>query len=308
MKGWVYVISNRAMPELVKVGFSTKDPELRASELNHTGSPHPYLVEYELLIEAPYDVEQRVHKALHRMREAKEWFRCSPEEAVAAIKTVAGSTGLHEIYKRAQRAKADAIRNAQAEAIRAAEAKAIEHTKAADARAKALQDIKRRMEREELSIREYWDRSIEDRVPRRAYRLYMAVGATISCVLTAAAWFVTNGSPFFFGLGPSSLRYSKHFGDVVFWALLEVLMYGFIAYCGAFAGLALLANVRNNRKVLNWMGEQKDGQLAEVRAKTIKCPRCGSAIFFDREKVAGDAPNTQYSCSSCKTPITSPWA
>ena len=43
MKGWVYVISNQAMPDLVKVGFSTKDPTLRASELNHTGSPHPYV-------------------------------------------------------------------------------------------------------------------------------------------------------------------------------------------------------------------------------------------------------------------------
>jgi hypothetical protein len=47
MKGWVYVITNLAMPGLVKVGYSRKDPELRAAELNSTGTPHPFVVEYE---------------------------------------------------------------------------------------------------------------------------------------------------------------------------------------------------------------------------------------------------------------------
>ncbi|KFC76184.1 GIY-YIG nuclease family protein [Massilia sp. LC238] len=45
MKGWVYVITNKAIPDLVKVGYSRKDPELRAAELNNTGAPHPYMVE-----------------------------------------------------------------------------------------------------------------------------------------------------------------------------------------------------------------------------------------------------------------------
>ncbi|HPA47526.1 MAG TPA: GIY-YIG nuclease family protein [bacterium] len=47
MKGWVYIIANKAMPGLVKVGYSMKDPELRAAELNNTGSPHPYVLETE---------------------------------------------------------------------------------------------------------------------------------------------------------------------------------------------------------------------------------------------------------------------
>jgi hypothetical protein len=33
IRGWVYVIFNEAMPDLVKVGYSTKDPNLRAEEL-----------------------------------------------------------------------------------------------------------------------------------------------------------------------------------------------------------------------------------------------------------------------------------
>lgn len=53
MRGWVYVMSNRSMPNLVKVGFSSKDPELRAKELAHTGTPHPYVVDYEALVRDP---------------------------------------------------------------------------------------------------------------------------------------------------------------------------------------------------------------------------------------------------------------
>jgi hypothetical protein len=44
MKGYVYVISNAAMPNYIKVGFSTKDPASRAQELG-TGSPFSYQVE-----------------------------------------------------------------------------------------------------------------------------------------------------------------------------------------------------------------------------------------------------------------------
>lgn len=67
MKGWVYVISNKSMPELVKVGYSTKDPDLRAMELNNTGAPHPYTVNYELLIENPREIEQTVGFSLNLM-------------------------------------------------------------------------------------------------------------------------------------------------------------------------------------------------------------------------------------------------
>lgn len=108
MKGWVYVITNKSLLGLVKVGFSMKDPEIRANELNHTGSPHPYDVEYDVLVENPRDVEQSIHKKLHAKREGKEWFRCTPEEAVAAIKAFVGSAALLENYKRVDRVRAEA--------------------------------------------------------------------------------------------------------------------------------------------------------------------------------------------------------
>ena len=96
LKGWIYVISNKAMPGLVKIGYSTKDPKLRAEELDHTGSPHPYFVEYEMLIEEPFQIEQQIHKILKCDHEGKEWFRCSVEAAIIAIKKIADKSIIYE--------------------------------------------------------------------------------------------------------------------------------------------------------------------------------------------------------------------
>jgi hypothetical protein len=109
MKGWVYVISNIALPDLVKVGYTMKDPEQRAKELKNTGSPHPYLVDYEALTEDPREVEQEAHELLSSKHEGKEWFKCSSEEAITAIKEAGDSQIINEIYKRADREKAEAL-------------------------------------------------------------------------------------------------------------------------------------------------------------------------------------------------------
>lgn len=91
IRGWVYVIRNKAMPGLVKVGFSTKDPMLRAKELANTGAPHPYEVIYDALVEEPRGVEALVHSFLQKHREGREWFRCSVVVAVNAIRQNAGT-------------------------------------------------------------------------------------------------------------------------------------------------------------------------------------------------------------------------
>ena len=99
MKGWVYVITNKAMPGLVKVGYSMKDPEMRAAELDHTGSPNPYVVGYEVLVEDPRDVETTIHSRLGSQNAGKEWFRCSLEEAIRAIQAEVGTRALYENIK-----------------------------------------------------------------------------------------------------------------------------------------------------------------------------------------------------------------
>lgn len=112
MKGWVYVITNPSMPGICKVGTTDKDPEERALELNHTGTPRPYVVEYEVLVENAREYEQAAHRLLEKegKHDAKEWFKCSPEEAVIAVKTVVGDKVILETYKRVEKAKAEELR------------------------------------------------------------------------------------------------------------------------------------------------------------------------------------------------------
>ena len=85
-ESWAYIISNKAIPG-VKVGYSTKDPSLRAAELG-TGSPVPYQVEYEALVDNPRQIEKLAHEMLAFVNAGKEWFECDVNIALKAIKTV----------------------------------------------------------------------------------------------------------------------------------------------------------------------------------------------------------------------------
>ncbi|PQJ96307.1 GIY-YIG nuclease family protein [Chromatium okenii] len=94
MKGWVYIISNEAMPDFIKVGYSTKDPAERAKELG-TGAPYPYQVQYEILVEDPNKIEKTAHSILSFLNEGKEWFRCDVSVAVRAIKKACENKTIH---------------------------------------------------------------------------------------------------------------------------------------------------------------------------------------------------------------------
>ena len=71
---------------MVKVGFSLKDPTLRVAELDGTGLPYRFDVACEVLVYEPRTVEQLVHGELDEYREAKEFFRCTVGQVVAAIR------------------------------------------------------------------------------------------------------------------------------------------------------------------------------------------------------------------------------
>ena len=46
MEGSVYVLTNPAMPNMLKIGKTTRDVELRLSDLYSTGVPLPFECEY----------------------------------------------------------------------------------------------------------------------------------------------------------------------------------------------------------------------------------------------------------------------
>ena len=96
VRGWLYLITNEAMPGLVKIGFSLKDPALRAAELSTTGTPLPFRVCYDALVFSPRELEQRIHADMKDLRAGKEWFRCEVSDAVKEIRATAKDVLLHE--------------------------------------------------------------------------------------------------------------------------------------------------------------------------------------------------------------------
>lgn len=107
MKGWVYIISNPSLPGLIKIGFSMKDPDLRAEELDHSGVPYKYKVEYEILIDNPSEIEHNLHNVFHDLHEGKEWFRIQPAEAIRKIKEIYGKQIINEWFKNFKRKDID---------------------------------------------------------------------------------------------------------------------------------------------------------------------------------------------------------
>lgn len=94
MNGWVYCMSNPCMPGLVKVGFTTLDPAIRAKDLFTTGVPTPFVVEFAKRVQNPEDTEEKLHKVLAkyyvRMNQ-REFFRCSPSDARDLFDLVEGT-------------------------------------------------------------------------------------------------------------------------------------------------------------------------------------------------------------------------
>lgn len=90
MPSWVYILTNKGAPGLLKIGFTDRAPELRAQELGATGLPFPYVVAYALQVFNGRAVERQVHASLRKHHVGKEWFSCTLAFARHIIDDVAG--------------------------------------------------------------------------------------------------------------------------------------------------------------------------------------------------------------------------
>lgn len=93
MNGFVYVMISFAMPELVKVGWTSRHPEERAKELSSgTSSPTPFMVVYFAEFSDASEAEKAAHAALeqkgYRLSSKREFFRCPVYEAVQAVVSI----------------------------------------------------------------------------------------------------------------------------------------------------------------------------------------------------------------------------
>lgn len=89
--GIVYVLSNPAMPDLVKIGMTTRNEiDSRMRELFSTGVPFPFECEYACKVLACdcVKIEKALHIAFHpyRVNASREFFKILPEQAIAILK------------------------------------------------------------------------------------------------------------------------------------------------------------------------------------------------------------------------------
>ena len=87
MPGRVYVLTNQAMPHLVKIGYTQGSVGKRAKELSSTGVPTPFVVRYIRKTGNCRALEKHVHAYLnqYRVQKKKEFFNVSVKDAILAI-------------------------------------------------------------------------------------------------------------------------------------------------------------------------------------------------------------------------------
>jgi hypothetical protein len=87
--GRVYILSNKAMPGLLKIGYTMNTVEGRVRELSiATGVPSEFVIEYQVECRDPVGVEAFTHSALDEKRynKGREFFTVSLGEAVQVIR------------------------------------------------------------------------------------------------------------------------------------------------------------------------------------------------------------------------------
>jgi hypothetical protein len=86
-KGFIYIMSNEAMPGLLKIGYSIRIPTERLDELFTTGVPDPFQLLYYCLVDNVQQVEIRIHQRLsrYRHRDNREFFRLAFADALFMI-------------------------------------------------------------------------------------------------------------------------------------------------------------------------------------------------------------------------------
>lgn len=83
----VYILTNESMPDTIKIGF-TDNLSRRLRELDNTSTPLPFECFYALEVEDARGIEDLLHEAFDdkRVRQNREFFNCTPEQAKSALK------------------------------------------------------------------------------------------------------------------------------------------------------------------------------------------------------------------------------
>ena len=102
MDGFIYIMSNSALGNRIKIGKSSRDPKsFREKELNDTAIPESFKVEFSAFVENFDEIEKQVHQVLdqHRPNKNREFFTCSIPEAISVIEILAKIKFKEVFYK-----------------------------------------------------------------------------------------------------------------------------------------------------------------------------------------------------------------
>ena len=116
MRGYVYILSNRAMPGLLKVGYTTRSMPERLSELNSTGVPTSFVIEIYIDVDNAPKCESLFHRALGSHHYEKEFFKISVYKAVEEAKRLI-ATDVFVVYGIHGKSKDVYLTNTEQEAI-----------------------------------------------------------------------------------------------------------------------------------------------------------------------------------------------
>ena len=258
------------MPGLVKVGYSSKDPEARASELNSTGVPHPYTVDYEILVEDPYKLEQKAHRALTEKKENKEWFRCTVEEAISAIKKVNEGNTISETYKTVEREKARLFHKEQMQ-------KEVERAQIK----KREREISQKLNEEEAKIKLKYDNLFSEKYPEISAWTYFFAGAFSVLLFVVLLIPIMDDSD----------------------ALIVIVIGGWIF--GQFIQ-HFLESWRKNSKGYKELEAKRDNEISAVRFPISYCKSCEGKMKYDRFSLLLNKNSGTYSCPHCGVFVESP--
>ena len=95
--GIVYVLTNPAMPGLVKIGMTNRDSvDARLRELFNTSVPVPFECEFACKVDNSERVERALHMAFHpyRIHSQREFFKINPEQAIVILQLLDRSVDL----------------------------------------------------------------------------------------------------------------------------------------------------------------------------------------------------------------------
>jgi hypothetical protein len=87
--GYVYILSNPDLSGLLKIGMTSKIPEVRAKELSGTtGVSSKYQIEYYGRVEDRFLAEKAAHNRLENFHHKKEFFKVDIGVAIYCVETI----------------------------------------------------------------------------------------------------------------------------------------------------------------------------------------------------------------------------